>query len=84
MPRRGASNVRQTRDRTEETGIPLSYLQALRDEYERFVEEMAKCTAVYRLNYEAFCTGEDVWAAIQAVHRPGAKGVFVLDVASTA
>jgi deoxyadenosine/deoxycytidine kinase len=66
------------RDRDMEKAVPISYLRALKEQYEVFVAEMAEVTAVYRLDYEEWRDGATVWEALKAAHTPDKTGVFTL------
>ena len=52
------------RDCEKGGGVDSAYLAQLALQYERFVEEMGKRTAVFRLNWNYFKPTEDVWEAV--------------------
>jgi deoxyadenosine/deoxycytidine kinase len=54
----------QARGRECEKGITLEYLSSLKDQYEKFIEQLEKTTPVVRLDWETFGNVEDVITAI--------------------
>lgn len=55
----------QQRSRDVESGIELSYLQMLYQEYEIFIEEIAKTIPVIRVSWEEFRSAEDMAKLIE-------------------
>lgn len=53
------------RSRGMESGIPLQYLQALKDGYEEFLLDISKTIPVIKVNWESFKTAEEMAAMIK-------------------
>jgi hypothetical protein len=61
-----------------ETDISLEYLEALYDEYERFVQEISRTIPVVRVDWDRFQNTEEMAIAVQ---REFACGSFLRNVA---
>lgn len=55
----------KSRSRDVETGISLTYLQALHREYERFVSEISRTIPVIRVDWDQFRDAEEMAAVIE-------------------
>ena len=63
-PERSMERV-QMRSRDVESGITLEYLQALYDEYERFIGDISKTVPVIRVDWDKFRDVEEMAAVIE-------------------
>lgn len=63
-PERSMERV-QMRSRDVESGITLEYLQALHDEYERFIGDISKTVPVIRVDWDKFRDVEEMAAVIE-------------------
>ena len=56
-----------------ETGITLEYLTALRDEYERFVDDISRMVPVIRVSWEDYRDPEEMAQMIEREYITGAN-----------
>ncbi len=59
------------RNRAVESGITMDYLRALYDEYERFVEDIARTVPVVRVDWDRFHGAEEMAAAVEREYLQG-------------
>jgi deoxyadenosine kinase len=63
-PERSMERVRM-RSRDVESGLTLEYLQALHDEYGRFIESISRTVPVIRVDWDRFRDAEEMAAVIE-------------------
>jgi len=66
-PERSMERVRM-RNRDVETGITLEYLTALYQEYERFIQGIARTVPVIRVDYDRFRDAEEMAGVIEKAY----------------
>lgn len=72
-PETSMERIRQ-RNRGVESGITLDYLRTLHQEYERFIEDIARMVPVIRVSWEEYRNAEEMAAVIE---REYLKGSFL-------
>ena len=67
----------RSRNREVESGITLAYLEALRGNYESFIEDISRLVPVVRVNWEEF---RDAETMAEVIEREYLGSTFVRDV----